>query len=415
MRGRGAATAPASSGPTPGSFFGVPGLTQWTDQAEANSGAVVALSQTAQTPWNTAVPFKQTDVVFWWDFGFSWTNTATAGAGQTITTSQYFPYNVISESALSIQNMYNSVHCLSGVDLAIWQLIRPMRSNTDEYNYLGANPSALWAGATAALEANQVSGNAQSSASTAINFSLEFPVSLELDFYFDILKDGTLNGQPHRAIVSPQYMAGSARILAPSLKFAAGFSANTDQGPFTTTTATSPTTDTPSTYAGSITLDIIRHGVYGSNNVALMPVVYNWQYIRDAKNYGIAGKTVVDIPIPTYGQILSIFVRMYDPTAGAAIDLTALTKAQLQYGSGLLRFDDTPMRNQRRWFKQHGCRLPVGIIVWDMGLDDYGRVTNANALNTLTTAGVNIHLEFASAVSSTAYIVVGVEALSYVD
>jgi hypothetical protein len=50
-----------------------------------------------------------------------------------------------------------------------------------------------------------------------------------------------------------------------------------------------------------------------------------------------------------------------------------------------------------------------------MGLDDYGRITNANALNTLTTAGVNVHLEFGSALSATAYVVVGVEALSYVE
>ena len=95
MRGRGATQAPSSSAPTPGSFFGVPGLTQWTDQAEANSGAVITLAQATQTPWNTAVPFKQTDVVFWWDIGFAWTNTATAGAGQTNTTTQYLPYNVI--------------------------------------------------------------------------------------------------------------------------------------------------------------------------------------------------------------------------------------------------------------------------------------------------------------------------------
>jgi hypothetical protein len=48
-------------------------------------------------------------------------------------------------------------------------------------------------------------------------------------------------------------------------------------------------------------------------------------------------------------------------------------------------------------------------------MDNYGRCSNAGALNTLTTASVLVHLEFTAALSATAYAVLGVEALTYVE
>jgi hypothetical protein len=139
-------------------------------------------------------------------------------------------------------------------------------------------------------------------------------------------------------------------------------------------------------------------------------------------SYGIGGRSIVDIPLQAVaqpGQILLVYVRMWDPAAngglGAPININVVTRCQLQYGSGLLRFDDTPKQAQRRIMSQHGLLLPVGVIAWDLGTDQYGRVSNAGALNTLTTAGVNIHLEFTAAQSASSYVVVGTELLVIVE
>jgi hypothetical protein len=70
---------------------------------------------------------------------------------------------------------------------------------------------------------------------------------------------------------------------------------------------------------------------------------------------------------------------------------------------------------QKRFLDQHGFLPPVGTFIWDMALTDTGGyITNAKAINTLTNANVNLYFEMASALSSTAYAVVGVESLVYV-
>jgi hypothetical protein len=58
---------------------------------------------------------------------------------------------------------------------------------------------------------------------------------------------------------------------------------------------------------------------------------------------------------------------------------------------------------------------PPGVLAWDLAIDDQGRLTNRRALNTLTTAGVNIHTEYVAALSATAYVNIGVEYLAYVE
>jgi hypothetical protein len=402
-------TVPTSQAPAPGSMYGLPGLTLYTEQFDNNNGAVQGLSQTNSVTAITLGQFTQTDVVFWWDMELTITNTVTAGTS-TVTTSPYFPFSFLGESKLRIQNMYDSWHPLSGVDALIWQLIRPMHGAMD-FSNLGAAPINTWQ-AAALPQANLDTGSNFTSASTSINFTLEIPVSLHFDVYFDLAKDGTIISPPHRAIVSPQYMAGSARVVQPQIGFNAGSAATVDQGPYNIGSGTG-------TFTGQVAFAFKKVGIYGSNNPGVMPTVYNWQYMREARQFTLAGRAVQDILVPTYGQILSIYVRLFDPSAngglGAPISVANVTKCQLKFGSGLFRFDDTPRSAQRRIMRQNNILLPQGVLAWDLGLDNYNRVTNAAALNTLTTASVLVHLEFTAAQSNTAYAVLGVEALTYVE
>ena len=415
------ATAPANQqaqAPAPGQFFGVPGLTQWTEQKENNDGLVINLGQSAPANVQGIIPFKQVDVVFWWELEVTWSNTVTAGT-QTINTSPYFPYNIFGESRVKIQNQFDSWHVYTGIDAAIFQLIRPMRPGTDSRENLGANPAGAWSSNGGWANANTPQPNLDATAgatssSGTINFSLEIPASLRFDAYWELAEDGTVLDVPKPAWVSPQFMAGTARMVAPAIAAPAILGSALDTSPYVATGSNS----TPATASGTITLGFRRVGLYSSNNQAAMPVVRNWQYLRDVSQFSLSGVNKKDLVVPTVGQILSLFVRLWDPSAnsgiGGAIALSNVTRCSVQYGSGLLRFDDTPRSMQRRFLRQHGVLLPAGVMAWDLAVDELGKISNARALNTLNTASVLVHLDFSGALSSTAYAVMGVEALTYV-
>jgi hypothetical protein len=70
---------------------------------------------------------------------------------------------------------------------------------------------------------------------------------------------------------------------------------------------------------------------------------------------------------------------------------------------------------QARWIQQHCALPPAGFVGCDMALNPDGRLmNNGGCLNTLTTNNVNVNIVLGVAMSSTAYIVVGTEALQYV-
>jgi hypothetical protein len=224
---------------------------------------------------------------------------------------------------------------------------------------------------------------------------------------------------PIATYVSPQYMAGGQRTVRLRTQYAAYNASNADTGPL----GSGVTGNTLST-TGTVTGTLRRVGVYAQTDPRTMPPVFNWQYQRHSFQYPVAGKTKVTIPITDYGQILSVWVRFFDPTANAAVTVTTnVNKAQLLYGSNLARFDDgnsattgaAAKAMQKRFLDQHGFLPPVGTFIWDMALTDTGGyITNAKAINTLTNANVNAYFEFASALSATAYAVVGIESLVYV-
>src|SRR4029077_4584019 len=133
------------------------------------------------------------------------------------------------------------------------------------------------------------------------------------------------------------------------------------------------------------------------------PPIFNWQYSRDYRRFSISQVSSIDIPIPQIGQILSLGFIMWDPTLGTGAvggpvptsgATNTIKECDIVYGSGLFKFQDTAEQMQRRIFRQHGFFLPEGSLYWDMGITDDGLITNSMALNTLTTSGCTLHIDF---------------------
>lgn len=394
----------------PGALYGVPGVTQRFEQKDTTLADVVTLNKTAAVNWNTIQPFQQTDVVHWWELELGWANTYTLGTAATAALSPYAPYNLLQNPSIQMQGQYKPVDCQSGVDLAIFQSYRPMRGSAQMASQplLGANPANTWANA-AFPQANQVAAPNMTVTTSPVPIYLELPGCLWFDQYWDLGEDGTVNGPPISTYVSPQYMSGGQRVVKFKTQYAPGIPANADTGPIVISGGTL------SAFSSTVTGTTRRNGVYAQQDPAAMPPVFNWQYQRHSFQFPVNGKTKAAIPLTDYGQILSVFVRFFDPTANAPINVTNITKAQLLYGSNLPRFDDDIESMQKRFLDQHGFLPPVGTVIWDTALTDTGGyITNAKAINTLTNANVNAYFEFASSLSATAYAVVGIESLVYV-
>jgi hypothetical protein len=415
-----------------GTYFGLPGFTQPFEQYENLNGIVTVPALAAQTPWNPPGSLQKTDIVKWWEME-TVVSVTTTFTGATL--SPFAPWNLFQTPKLKLQGQYTPVECESGIDMAFFQEYRPMRGggqlsaqNLMGSNTAGVNGSALAQptnigymsdvsafGATSPYQAAAVealSVPALPASGSSFQFMLEWPGGLFFDAYWDMAIDGTLlpNAQgriaPISAFVSPQYMGGGERVVVPTFNFAALTAANSDQGPWTGTTAG----------ALSITNNMRRVGYYGSANPAELPPVFNWQYRRASKRYPVGAFTKVDIPVTEYGQLLSVFVRLYDPGAPGPVTVGNLTKTQLLYGSNLPRFDDDVLTMQQRFIYQHGFLPPQGIVVWDMLANTSGSSGLSNdfkVLNTLTNANTHVHLEIpsGSAPSASAYAVIGTELL----
>jgi hypothetical protein len=401
----------------PGSKYGVPGITQRFEQPDTTIAAVTALSAVAPVPWNNVFPLQKTDVVHWWELTITWTNTYTLGT-EVVALSPYAPYNLLQNFNLQMQGQYKPIDVLSGFDAALFQLIRPMRGSAQmAYQpLLGTNPANTYANA-AIPQANLIATPSMIVTTTPVTFILEVPGCIWLDQYWDLAEDGTVLAPPISAYVSPQYMGGGERIVTPRTQFSA-FSTSYDNGPQGITTA-----GTVTAFTSSVSIDIHRVGIYASTDPEEMPPVFNWQYQRRARQYPIGAAPKIDLPITDYGQILSIFVRLFDPTAlpGTAYNIANVSKAQVLYGSNLPRFDETTGINnvakmQKRFLDQHGFLPPVGTLIWDMALTDTGGyLTNAKALNTLTNANCKVHLEFAVAGGAGFFASLGLESLVFVS
>lgn len=424
-----------------GALYGLPGFTERFEQYENLNNILTTLSASAgaigtTTPFNPPASFQKTDIVFWWELECFVTEAITFSAGG-ISWSPEAPYNKLQALRLKLQGQYSPLEVESGADAAFMQMYRPMRgrgqrNNQDLINtnvpLAAAYPNSLWpqanlAGSPAGAGAVGGSGNAATGVITSplalsnYPFNLEIPAGIFLDEYWDLALDGSLLPNsagvvaPSSAFVSPQYMGGGERVVVPQFNIAPIAGANFDQFPAGITSAL---TITGGTVNDSLLVNARRVGVFASENPAELPPVFNWQYRRASKRVPLGAVTKVDIPITEYGQVLSTYVRIFDPTTGQGsfYNVANITKAQVLYGSNLPRFDDDVATMQNRWIQQHGMLPPQGTVAWDMcatGFND--NLSNARALNTLTNANTHIHLEMSVAPGANAYAVIGTELL----
>ena len=308
----------------PGALYGVPGLTNPVEQTDTTNGLVTAGSGSASTPVNGIQPLAQTDVVLSWELFTTYTiaTAPTAGTGQTLGVSPFTPYNIYGPIKLSLQNQYAPVDVLSGRDLAIFQSYRPRYLRSDRRNanlsspvLSSAYPSNAWAQSQLVEPANDWTTTTTTTGRTIVH---RLPVSIEFDYYYPLDITGTIVGNPGRAIVSPQYMGGTTRIVTPQITIAQGLGGG-DLSPFTTTTLTAGG-DTASTFSAGIGTSLIirRNAIYSSNNPQALPPVQPWQYALHTWSYNVGASTTFNIPIPIdVGQMLSLWILLWDPAAAS--------------------------------------------------------------------------------------------------
>ena len=434
-------TTPQAQQVPVGSLYGLPGFTERFEQYENLNNILTTLSASGNaiasiTPWNPPASFQKTDIVLWWELETYVTQQVTFSAGG-LTWSPEAPYNKLQGLRLKLQGQYTPIEVESGFDAAFMQMYRPMRGRGQRnvQDLMSTNvplaagypnstmPEANLSGTAAGAGTVGGQGNAASGVITSpLNsqnypFVLEIPAGIFLDEYWDLALDGSLLPNsagivaPSAAFVSPQYMGGGERVVVPQFNIAPIAGANFDQFP---TGITSALTITAASVNDSVLINARRVGVFASENPAELPPVFNWQYRRASKRVPIGAVTKVDIPITEYGQVLSTYCRIFDPTAaqGSYYNIANMTKCQLLYGSNLPRFDDDPATMQYRWIQQHGFLPPQGTVAWDLAATGFNdNLSNARALNTLTNANTHYHLEMSPAPGANAYAVIGTELL----
>lgn len=394
-----------------GGLFNLPGITYWSEQVENNDGITATLSSSTQVPVQFPAYLTNTDILYreLVDVTLNLTQAVNAGS---VFTSAYMPYNYVGPTTINMQNQFNTIDVPSGIDLKIFEMIRPQYPQTMANNYWeqNANTGLVTGGAQANLSSFTTAPTFANNSS--LKFSIDLPMGIWFDRYFDLDPDGQLrNLAPMRAFVTPQLMSGSNRIVTPRVTMNPILASNNDNGPWVVNAA-GPTA------SGTLTLGWQRKIVYQPKAQTDTPILWGWQYSRETKQYTVAGRSTADILLPTTGQLLSIYYRFFDPAAasgGAPIALSTVTNVWLQYGSGLFKYQDTPRRAQRRFQRQHNNLLPPeGVLVHDMVIDEQGYSSNQNVLNTLDTSSCKVHFDFGSTLSSQAYVWIGVEALRYV-
>lgn len=405
--------APAGGGHVaPGSRFSIPPFTDEVEQPDNNDGLIATLSGTSQIQVQGIIPFMQSDVIYEWLLFVAITNTITSTA---ITDSVYFPEIFVGPFQLNMQYQYPAIDVASGLDLSLITEFRPFVSNANTY------PLQRGQNAKSSLYSSQSNVVTSSTAYTPVtavqstfNFFLEVPACCYFDEYYELTETGDAISGPHNGYVSPQNMGGYARVVTPSIKMNQLVAQSIqDNNPYVVASG--------GTGVGTATFGFSRIGVLGNVDASVLPQPANWQYNIAHLRWALGGVSKTSIPLNAIfaGQIMSIVVRLYDPTANAPIVLstalsTSTSAIQVIYGGNVNRWVGNQQRMQWRFFGQHGYLPREGVIILDLAVDRNGHITNSYCLNTLRTAAVNLNLLFASALSATAYAEVTIEGLRYV-
>lgn len=406
----------------PGALFlfpGISGQTEITENYDTNKDFTTSINPSSSKSVPGLIPFEQTTIVFMWELELSVSQDITVGTGQTVTTSPYFPYNIIKSINIDLQSTYPLYKNVQGIDMAILNAYRPWNRGKDRRNNLTTNPAQIWATNNFSQPSLQTNPGL-SYTSTGFFLGIEIPASIIIDRYYELAIDGTpdvsSNRGVHTAIVSPQYMAASSRKVTPKIELNQGFGSDLQSAPFNTTTNTA-SGDTATTMTSSVTGNFRRVGVYDPPTELTAPPTYPWDYNFTVDEYALAGVAQYTVNLPPKGQLLSTYLRFWDPNAngglGAPIPLTNIESIVVSTGAGLVRYNDTPRSAQKRFLDQHGFLPPVGVLVWDFAIDWAGKVTNATAINLLTTAGVKLEVIFTGNQSLTAVVYNGLELLQF--
>lgn len=409
-----------------GQLFGLPGYTEEVEQYENLQGVVTTLNQSAPTPWAPTTSFQKTDIVYWWEQENFWSFAITYGSG-VLVNSPEAPGNLLQQPKLKLQGQYTPIELDSGFHQEFFQFFRPMRGKGQRnvQDMMQANPVPATGFPNQLIpQANLAAATLATSYTspvsiTAYPFNLEWPAGIYLDEYWDIAIDGTLlpNAMgivaPMAAFVSPQYMGGGERVIVPQFNVAAAVAATYDQGPLAATTVLG----TVSGFSSTTTANMRRVGVYSSDDPRELPPIYNWQYRRTTKRINIGAVTKADLNITEYGQVMSVFAIIFDPSlgtnsVGGYYNVANITKCQVLYGSNLPRFDDDIPTMQKRFIEQHGFLPAQGMVIWDLvAARRTDRLSNSRCLNTLTNANCKIHVEMSVAPGASTYVELGVELL----
>jgi len=406
-------TGASQQATAPGSRYSIPPFTDDIMQPENNNGITTVLSSANQVPVTGVIPFMQSDVVFGWLHKLSIPETVTTGAGATVTQSPYFPFIYVGPYLLNMQYQYPSISVASGFDLALVNYVRPLRPQSLQRNAWYSNLIPVPNGP----QTSQI-WSAPAYGSTVAHtpaFFLELPASCYFDSYYELDEMGNPLSGPHNGYVSPQNMGGYARVVTPGVRMNPIFGSTVDSAPYNSLNGTMSTAA-----SSTVTHYFERIGVLGSMDASVLPQPTNWQYNIAHQQVSIQGKNKVDIPLNQIfaGQIMSIIVRMFDPSAaagvGAVLPVSNVTNFVLSFGGSVQKFNGTVDMLQERFASQHLSLPPEGVLIYDSALDVTGLRTNSYCLNTLRTAAVNLHLDFTAALSATAYAEVTIEGLRFV-
>lgn len=399
---------------TPGSRFSIPPFTDEVEQPDNNDGLAVTPPATSQTQVQGIIPFMQSDVIYAWLLYVAITETVTGTT--SITQSPYFPEIAIGPFQLNMQYQYPAIDVASGLDLALVNEMRPFRPGQWR-NQRGARLiSSLYSSQADQITSQTAYATPTTGVQRSVNWMLEIPTCCFFHEYYELDETGNPISGPHNGYVSPANMGGYARVVTPLIKFNPGINGGADSSPYAAVGAPA--------YTATGTLGFSRLGVLGNVDSSVLPQPTNWQYNIAHLRWALGGVSKTSIPLNSIfaGQIMSVTVRLYDPSSGAngapIVLATALSTASnailLRYGGSVVRWSGNLARLQKRFGDQHGYLPREGVIQLDLATDITGNITNSYVLNTLRTASVNLDLLFQSALSSTAYAEITIEGLRFV-
>jgi hypothetical protein len=409
-----AGTGPTTnqSAPAPGSAFGVPKYSTQRRFVPDNGNAQVGITQVQGAQKNVPTTrLDQLDIVQGLKLYIDLDDTWTAGGGETLTKSPFYPATLVQNIQFKLQAAYNTFN-LTGALASIIQAFRPM---------WGSRGPGLITPDVFANPANATAPNLAGTP-TLIHLAVDIPFAIKFDEYYDLTAQGDPTRKLYDAIVTPMFMAAQARVVVPTITMAPGItSQDLLGGPVTKANA-----DTTSTFAQtSGELQIIRDAFWTASNAAGNPPQFPWLYTRDyftqpTNGQGKVGALIQNTGV-SVGQVLSLFGFVWDPALdgglGGVVPFSSIASFEIVTGGSLQNYFAPPEALADRMRSLAGnivTDFPSGVFVFDLASSEDGSyLSNSGAINTYLVNGVQLNITFNAGdiPSSTAVVYVGVEAL----